>query len=261
MMIALLSAKGSPGVTTTALGLAAHWPGPVMLVEADTAGSTIIPGYFGGQFAQDGGIGPLAIAEANGDLASAFMGQTMTLFAADTTKRLLPGVASPAFAPAARDLWGPLASHLTAITGGDILVDLGRLGANHDDRDPLITLADQVVVVTSSRTPDVAVTRGLVAQRTAATDDAAREFSAWSTACIGTGRPIRSAKVAQILNLDLAGEVAWDPETARVFSDGATPHRKYAESALARSYTKLAAALRERAIHRVQRLRAAGGPR
>ena len=43
-VIALTSASGSPGVTTTALGLALLWPRPVLLVEADpTGGSACSP--------------------------------------------------------------------------------------------------------------------------------------------------------------------------------------------------------------------------
>ena len=34
-VIALGSAAGSPGVTTSALGLALTWPRPVLLIEAD----------------------------------------------------------------------------------------------------------------------------------------------------------------------------------------------------------------------------------
>ena len=39
-LIVLTSASGSPGVTTTALGLALTWPRPVLLVEADPTGGS-----------------------------------------------------------------------------------------------------------------------------------------------------------------------------------------------------------------------------
>ena len=38
MIITLTSARGGTGVTTTAVGLAAVWPRPVLLVEADPCG-------------------------------------------------------------------------------------------------------------------------------------------------------------------------------------------------------------------------------
>jgi len=43
VLVALVSAKGSPGVTTVALGLAARWPAPdAVLVEADPAGGDLV---------------------------------------------------------------------------------------------------------------------------------------------------------------------------------------------------------------------------
>ena len=39
--LALVSAKGAPGVTTSALLLAAVWPSPSVLVEADWAGGDL----------------------------------------------------------------------------------------------------------------------------------------------------------------------------------------------------------------------------
>jgi hypothetical protein len=51
-LIVLTSASGSPGVTTTALGLALTWVRPVLLVEADPTGGSGSPaGYFRGQAA------------------------------------------------------------------------------------------------------------------------------------------------------------------------------------------------------------------
>jgi len=49
-LIVLGSASGSPGVSTTALGLALGWPRPVLLVEADPTGaSAVASGYLRGQ--------------------------------------------------------------------------------------------------------------------------------------------------------------------------------------------------------------------
>ena len=46
-IVCLTSASGSPGVTTTAVGIAFSWPRPALLVEADpTGGSGVLPGSF-----------------------------------------------------------------------------------------------------------------------------------------------------------------------------------------------------------------------
>ena len=56
-VIALTSASGSPGVTTTALGLALSWPRPVLLVEADPTGASgLLAGYFRGARYYESGL-------------------------------------------------------------------------------------------------------------------------------------------------------------------------------------------------------------
>ena len=42
MLISLASAKGAPGTTTSAHVLAAVWPAPVLLADADPAGSDLL---------------------------------------------------------------------------------------------------------------------------------------------------------------------------------------------------------------------------
>src|ERR1700733_5524315 len=41
-LIAVAADKGAPGVTTTALSLAAVWPRPVLLAECDPAGGDLV---------------------------------------------------------------------------------------------------------------------------------------------------------------------------------------------------------------------------
>ena len=62
-VIALASASGSPGVTTTALAMALLWPRPVLLVEADpTGGSGLLAGYFRGTREYGAGLIELALS-------------------------------------------------------------------------------------------------------------------------------------------------------------------------------------------------------
>ena len=69
-LIVLTSASGSPGVSTTALGLALTWRRPVLLVEADpTGGSGLLAGYFRGQAAPSQSLIDLAFAHRAGSLA------------------------------------------------------------------------------------------------------------------------------------------------------------------------------------------------
>ena len=66
-VIVLGSAAGSPGVTTSALGLALTWPRPVLLIEADpTGGSAMLAGFFRGTTAHTAGLIDLAWAQREG---------------------------------------------------------------------------------------------------------------------------------------------------------------------------------------------------
>ena len=69
-VIALTSAKGSPGVTTTALALAWAWPqvAPgrrVLVVDADMAGGDLAPGYLRGAVSSTDGVLGLAAARTH----------------------------------------------------------------------------------------------------------------------------------------------------------------------------------------------------
>ena len=128
-LIVLTSASGSPGVTTSALGLALSWPRPTLLVEADpTGGSGILAGYFHGDVAHIGGMIDLALAHREGTLAEAIPRATMPI--PDTAVQLLPGIRGHWQARSLIPLWEPLSGALRALerNGQDVIVDAGRLG-------------------------------------------------------------------------------------------------------------------------------------
>ena len=84
-VIALASASGSPGVTTTALGMALLWARPALLVEADpTGGSALLAGYWRGQRDQ-AGLLELVMAERHGVLADALPRMVLTVDGTDVS--------------------------------------------------------------------------------------------------------------------------------------------------------------------------------
>ena len=69
MLITLTAARAGTGVTTTAVGLAAAWPRPVLLVEADPCGySTILAGTLGATVPVGPGLLDAAMAARSGEL-------------------------------------------------------------------------------------------------------------------------------------------------------------------------------------------------
>ena len=127
-VIALTSASGSPGVTTTAVAFAFLWPRPVVLVEADpTGGSAVLAGYFRGTREYDVGIIELALSALS---PSDALREAIRLIP-ETHVSLLAGTRSRTQAAALRDVWAPLAETLGQLeeNGQDVVIVLGGVPA------------------------------------------------------------------------------------------------------------------------------------
>jgi len=161
MLIALASVKGSPGVTSTALALAAAWPRPVVLLEGDLAGGDL--GYrcraaHGGPVYSTKGLLKLAAAVRGGMPGSGAVVDQAQLLGCGVN--LVQGVTTAAQARGLAGLWPIIAQACTAAEV-DVIADLGRL-----DRAsalmPLAQAADCLVPVSSTSLESVMhVTEGL----------------------------------------------------------------------------------------------------
>jgi len=245
-VIALTSAKGSPGVTTTALALAWAWPqvAPgrrVLVVDADMAGGDLAPGYLRGAVSSTDGVLGLAAARPS-DLGA---GLWEHLIAVDesATRLLLTGISDPAQARSLAGVWPALAEVFAdpegELSGVDVLVDLGRAGTAHEVA-ALRARADLVLLVLRSSLRASAAARAtgrrLVEERTGlpgGTD---------SLGCvvIGEGQPYGAGEIAAAVGLPVRARMAWDPPSAAVLSDGDAASWRFARSALMRSATACA---------------------
>ena len=63
---------------------------------------------------------------------------------------------------------------------------------------------------------------------------------------VGQGRPYGAGEVAAVLQIPVFGAVAWDPDSAQVFSHGRQPGRRFGSSKLSRSLRATASALTSR---------------
>ncbi|MDO5494306.1 MAG: hypothetical protein Q4G64_01165 [bacterium] len=254
-LITLASAKGAPGVTTAALGLAMNWGSPVLLVEADVSGSSILAGYKKGEIPHDRGIVPLAVAQMQMSLIDAIWTQTIEL---KKDVLLLAGFANPAQSGAIGSLWGDLGSAFRSLEAAsvDVIVDLGRVGARVDEREALITLADHHLLLTRSSLASVYTTREF-AQRYSKVAEVAADILGTATVVVGPGRPYGAREIAKTCGLPLAGDIAWDPKSAVVYSQGVAEPRNFASRPLNRSLGALGSAVRERIVRRRQQLQGA----
>lgn len=94
-LVALVSAKGSPGVTTTALAMTLTWPKPAIAAECDPAGGDVLASYIRGTVPAKPGL--LGAASTLGqDRATGDLSETLLALDAHGTRSVLPGVIDPA---------------------------------------------------------------------------------------------------------------------------------------------------------------------
>jgi len=238
-VITLCSAAGAPGVTTTAIGLAMNWPRPVLLVEADPAGSNgLLAGIFRGAREYEAGLldiaaSPLAMYDAVREATRQIEG---------TDVRYLVGVQTHTQAGGLRDLWAPLGEELANLepTGQDVIVDAGRLGLVGSP-EPLLALADLTLILSRTHLPALAAVRSWV-------DEVRSQAPAalWrqpGVLLVGEGEPYRHKEVQKALGLPVISTITDDRAAAAVYHRGATPPRHFETSEYVRSLRNTAQAI------------------
>lgn len=259
-LVVLASASGSPGVTTTALGLTFSWNRPVLLVDADPTGaSAVFAGFFRGSQEPTGGLINLALAQREGTLVEALPRETLILDPSEPAERsawFLPGIRGHEQAPSLLPLWEPLAEQLKALdrNGQDVIVDAGRLGLTGWAQ-PLIAASDLTLLVTRNSLPALAGARswaktlrdqfatvgGLPRLGVMLVDEDGRWPAVPSV--VPRVRPYTARQIAKALQTPVVGSVDWDPQAAEVYSHGARRPRRFESSALLRSYRAGAASI------------------
>ncbi len=147
MLVAVCSEKGSPGATTSALVLAAAWPQPAVLVEADPAGSDLtfrLRTEKGDPLSASPTVLSLATAARSGEhdpLARA-------VHRINDQLQVVPGFLLAEQAASVPD-WSVLARALRA-TDRPVIVDLGRL----TNASPVVAVAAAADLLVVAARPD-----------------------------------------------------------------------------------------------------------
>lgn len=158
MLVAVLSVKGSPGVTTFSVALAARWPsrGRALLIEADPSGGDVGTRF---SLASTPGLLSLAAAARRSDDPSVVWQHAQAL----------PGglavVAAPPDADRARAALSTLVGDPAAGVGilraaanapdTAVIADCGRIDAGSPAM-PIVRLADAMILLTRARAEDLA---------------------------------------------------------------------------------------------------------
>jgi hypothetical protein len=153
-LIAVAADKGAPGVTTTALALAAVWPRPVLLAECDPAGGDLVyrlPSADGGRLDPRRGLLSLAVAARRGLQPQQIWEHVQKLHGG---LDVLTGVTNADQGAGLNLLWGPVGRVLAASDEADVIADCGRLGVDGPHYD-LLAEAALIVLVTRASLGEV----------------------------------------------------------------------------------------------------------
>ncbi len=241
--VALMSAKGSPGCTTTALALSTVWPEMypdrrLLLAECDAAGGDITSGYLRGQLDDSRGLAALA-AQRSSDEVAAVWDQLLAFD--DSSRRLfLPGLAEPRLTAGLPHAWTTLATALPDLAGQDppidVVVDLGRMRTMHEGV-CLRSVVDRIVLLTGSSLSAIAAARSAIGELASQTQV--------ECLVIGPGRPYSAAEISKALGIAVVGNLPFDPDAAAALNCGNIESRRLTRSPLLRSVRVLATTLWE----------------
>lgn len=150
-IITLVSASGAPGVSTTVAALSTTWPQPVVAVDADPVGASLLPGWLQ-QFVANHVLDP-TIGLGTFTAASTYRPGGVFDLTAHTqpvprvpNAHVLAGHPDPT-TPVPGRVWRHLAAAArehTSSTGADVLVDAGRWGT--ETPWPVLTDTDLVLL-------------------------------------------------------------------------------------------------------------------
>lgn len=248
-VVLLASATGSPGVTTTALGLALAWPRHCLVADCDRDPSQAVQaGYLRGM--DNGGRGLMSLAHLHREgtpLAPELWRHTLPLTqAGDRERRFLPGFSTAGASRLFEHVWGTLGEALASLDerGIDVLIDGGRISPAGLPPG-LVSAADAVVVCVRSSL------RSLAAARIHLTtlEEQLRSMptpTPAALAVVGPGRPYAAGEIAAQFGLACWLEPPWDQRAAEVLSDGAVEPRRFHESAFMGRFRADAKALSDR---------------
>lgn len=232
MLVALTSAKGAPGVTTTALCLAVQAGAGGLVVEVDPAGGDLE--CWTGPHGEAGLVGlatrlrpQLTDSELRSHAVEAVSG--ISAVTAPTTETAMSAVLSRA-----GDRLGPV----LAGVGLDVFADLGRWSGSRP-MTGLLATADVALVVCRPTLDSVEHARGLVAPGGPIDGTPA----AAATVVVGGSRPYGPSEIAVALGLPVAGVLPWDPRGVVALVEHGTG-RAWQRSALASAASELADAVR-----------------
>lgn len=145
-VISVMSAKGAPGTTTTALLLATLWPAPTIMLDADPLGGDValrLQRSDGRAMDPERGLLSLLPAARRGLLPETVAQHTQEAVGGQPVLAGLPG---PEQALAVAPLWPQLSEAFSKVPGADMFIDVGQVQSRSEHL-PLIQHSDLLLCV------------------------------------------------------------------------------------------------------------------
>jgi hypothetical protein len=220
-LIAMAADKGAPGVTTSAIALAAVWPRPVLLAECDPAGGDLAcrlrAAGPGGRLDPRRGVLSLAVAARRGIRPEHVWEHAQKLHGG---LDVLLGTANAEQGSGLDPLWAAVGVALAALPDADVIADCGRIGADGPFYD-LLAHAAAVVLVTRPSLAEVLRLRDRAAAVVQAVGRRTGRTVRVGVLVVADRRQLRAAlgEVAQAVAREggpvtVLGGIAFEPATA-----------------------------------------------
>jgi hypothetical protein len=224
-LVSIAADKGAPGVTTTALALAAVWPRPVLLAECDPSGGDLVyrfPNANGEQLDPRRGLLSLAVAARRGGHPGQVWEHVQKLHGG---LDVLLGVTNAEQGSGLHLLWGPLGKLLAGLGEVDVIADCGRLGTDGPHYD-LLAESTALVLVTRPAFGEVIRLRDRASSLMTAFEKRGRRGFRPSVAVVADQKNFRTALgevgdvVSQTGTAVMLGGIADDPKAAEQLAGG-----------------------------------------
>lgn len=219
--IAIWSAKGAPGTTTTAMLIASLWHRPTVLADCDPAGGDValrLPDPDGHALQVDRGILSLLPLARRPIAPATLLDHAQPVLGGGL---VLAGLGGPEQAAAAGAVWPTLANAFAGLDSHDVVVDAGRL----DTRSavlPVVNTSDLAICVLDASLPGVFAARARL--RTLLPELARHEHGGPRGGFVVHAAQRRdadnaaSALVEEFSQLSYFGHLPDDPAGARIFA-------------------------------------------
>ena len=215
--VALCSARGAPGVTTTALLVASHLD--AVMVEADLSGGVVAIRYGLGREP-----GLVTLAAANPHEPGGWLDHAQNAGG-------IPVLVGPDAAETAESLWRT--AGVLGRSDGTVVVDVGRMW-----RRPRVLDAAEVVLVLARPNAEELVAASHAVATLNATNRGHRGVQV-GVVLVGDGT-YRPTEIGDSLGAPVLAHLPEDPATAAHLRDGGTTSRSLARSRLSRAVAGLA---------------------